>query len=122
MAHYAELDANNIVLGVIVTDNALESSGQTVEKQEALGLAWLATFPPTAGKTYVKTSYNGTIRKNYAEIGGTYRRDIDAFVGKQPFPSWSLNKVTARWEAPVAKPKDGGDYYWDEDVLQWVKL
>jgi hypothetical protein len=99
MAHFAELDANNIVLQVIVIDNKDTADADGVEK-EHIGSAFCERL---FGGTWKQTSYNGNIRKNYAGIGYTYREDIDAFVPPQPYPSWVLNDK-AQWEAPSASP------------------
>jgi hypothetical protein len=69
MAHFAEIDENNLVLRVLVVDNDKEDQGQDYLANE-LGL----------GGTWVQTSYNKTFRKNYAGIGFTYDPDLDAFI------------------------------------------
>jgi len=117
MAHFAELDANNVVLRVIVVDNKDTADANGVEK-EHIGAAFCERL---FGGTWKQTSYNGNIRKNYAGVGFTYQSDIDAFVPPQPYPSWVLNPNTAQWQAPVPKPDDGKMYRWDEDTLSWVE-
>ena len=70
-----------------------------------------------------QTSYNDRIRKNFAGIGYTWDVERDAFYAPQPYPSWSLDEDTCRWEAPVPYPEDAGPtiiYVWDEDNIQWV--
>jgi hypothetical protein len=77
-----------------------------------------------------RTSYNtvggvhqngGTpFRKNYAGVGYTYDPVRDAFYAPQPFESWTLNKDTCLWEAPVAYPEDENSYLWDEETLNWI--
>ena len=114
MAHYAQLDANNVVTQVVVIDNRDTADASGVEK-EHIGAAFCERL---FGGTWKKTSYNGNIRKNYAGIGYTYRADIDAFVAPKPFPSWILN-ANAQWEAPVAMPTDGQMYSWDEATTSW---
>lgn len=117
MAHFAELDANNVVLRVIVVSNENTADVTGVE-QESIGVAFCESL---FGGTWKQTSYNGNMRKNYAGIGFAYRADIDAFVPPQPYPSWVLNLDTAQWEAPVPMPNDGKKYRWDEDTLSWVE-
>ena len=114
MAHYAQLDANNVVTQVVVIDNRDTADANGVEK-EHIGAAFCERL---FGGTWKQTSYNGKIRKNYAGIGYTYRSDIDAFVAPKPFPSWILN-ANAQWEAPVAMPTDGQMYSWDEATTSW---
>ena len=118
MAHFAEIDDNNVVLRVIVVSNKNTADANGVEK-ESIGIAFCERL---FGGTWLQTSYHGNIRKNYAGIGYTYRADIDAFVAPQPYPSWTLNPDTAQWEAPVPYPNDGKTYYWDEATLSWVEV
>jgi len=115
MAHFAELDANNVVQRVIVVANKDTADANGVEK-EHIGAAFLEKL---FGGTWVQTSYNGNKRKNYAGIGYTYNADIDAFVPPKPYASWVLNDA-AQWEAPVSMPDDGQMYSWDEDSQSWV--
>lgn len=117
MAHFAELDANNVVLRVIVIDNKDTADAAGVEK-EHIGAAFCERL---FGGTWKQTSYNGNIRKNYAGIGYTYRADIDAFVPPQPYPSWTLD-ADANWQAPVAMPTDGQRYSWDEATTSWTVM
>ena len=67
MAHFAELDENNIVTRVLVTDNDFPEEGYE----------WLMD---TFGGTWVKTSYNAKIRGKFAAIGDTYDEALDEFV------------------------------------------
>ena len=108
MAHWAELDDNNIVLRVLVGDNNDPAGDE--------GYQWLID---NLGGNWIKTSYNGNMRKNYAGNGYTYDKSRDAFIPKKPFPSWSLNETTCLWDAPTPKPTDAQVYYWDEATLTW---
>ena len=114
MAHFAELDENNVVIRVIVVDNnELMDNGS---ESETKGIAFCQSlFPNTNWK---QTSYNGNFRKNYAGVGYTYYADIDAFVPPQPYPSWTLN-AEANWEPPIAIPTDGQMYSWNESAQAW---
>lgn len=118
MAHFAKLDANNVVLEVHVVHNneLLDENGV---EQEQRGIDFLINWS-NGYLAWKQTSYNGTFRKNYAGIGYTYRADIDAFVPPQPFASWVLNEMTAQWEPPVPYPTDGNLYQWDEATTNWV--
>ena len=114
MAHFAQLDSNNVVIQVIVVDNKDTADAYGTEK-EHIGAAFCERV---LGGRWVQTSYNGNKRKNYAGIGYTYREDIDAFVPPQPYASWVLN-ANAQWEAPTPMPTDGQMYSWDEANLTW---
>jgi hypothetical protein len=110
MAHYAFLDDNNIVTEVIVGIDETELiEGKDPE-------TWYAEF---RGQRCVRTSYNASIRKNYAGIGYRYDDALDAFIAPKPFASWLLDEDTAQWVAPVAYPTDGLIYSWDEEALDW---
>jgi len=108
MSHWAEIDENNIVTRVLVGNNSEPDEGEA--------------FMNSLGGTWVKTSYNGTIRKNYAGIGYSYDSGKDAFIAPKPFESWTLDEDTCRWEAPVAYPTDGKMYAWNEDNTNWEEL
>jgi hypothetical protein len=107
MAHFAKLDENNIVTDVLVTPNDLPDEGYS----------WLIE---TFGGTWIKTSYNASIRKNYAGIGYTYNEDIDAFVPPKAYEGWILNTETAQWESPIPYPTDGLTYTWDLATNNWI--
>ena len=108
MSHWAELDESNIVIRVLVGDNNDPNGDE--------GYQWLMD---NLGGTWIKTSYNGTIRKNYAGAGFTYDLQRDAFIAPKPFLSWILNEENCRWQAPIAYPNDGLTYLWNEPELTW---
>jgi hypothetical protein len=110
MAHYAFLDANNVVTEVIVGIDETELiEGQSPED-------WYAEF---RGQRCVRTSYNGNIRKQYASIGGSYNAVNDVFISEKPYPSWILDE-NFDWQAPIPMP--GEDYGWDEETQQWIEI
>lgn len=115
MAHFAELDQNNVVLRVIVVSTKDNSTADGVEK-ESIGQAFCERL---FGGRWVQTSYNGNIRKRYAGAGYTFDETLDAFIRPKPYPSWTLDTSTADWIAPVPYPVDGGNYSWDEDTQSW---
>lgn len=116
MAHFAELDSNNVVLRVIVVgnDDCKDAAGN---ESEAVGAAFCTRL---LGGRWIQTSYNHNIRKQYAGIGFTYDADADVFVAPQPFPSWSLDE-NHDWQPPVPRPAGKDAYFWSEDDLAWVK-
>jgi hypothetical protein len=90
MSHWAEIDSNNIVLRVLVGNNDDPNGDE--------GYQWLID---NLGGTWIKTSYNGNIRKNYAGIGSTYDSTRDAFISPKPEGDyWVLNEDTCIWEIP----------------------
>lgn len=116
MAHFAELDSNNIVLRVVVVDNKDTADANGVEK-EHIGLAFLERV---LGGNWKQTSYHARFRKNYAGVGHRYDAVLDAFVPPQPYGSWTLDSASAQWQPPVPRPTDGQNYQWDETTQQWV--
>jgi hypothetical protein len=119
MAHFAQLDDNNVVLQVIVVGNADTSDENGVEKEE-IGVAFCQSLLG-ANTQWRQTSYNNRMRKNYAGIGYTYDVQRDAFIPPQPFASWVLDEDTCRWDAPVPYPQDGKAYIWDEATVTWIE-
>ena len=112
MAHFAKIE-NNIVTNVIVAEDEFIQSG-------ALG----------EPSIWVKTSYNTRegihlqggepLRKNFAGIGYSYNKDLDAFIPPKPFNSWILDLDKCTWYPPFKAPEDGKNYKWDEELLEWV--
>lgn len=118
MAHFAQLDDNNVVTQVIVVANE-ELIFEGVEN-ETQGVIFCRSLFGNDTK-WVQTSYNGNIRKRYAGIGFTYDADKDAFIAPKPYPSWVLDADT-NWQAPVAMPEDGKAYAWFEPNQEWIEL
>lgn len=115
MAHFAELDENNIVTKVIVVHNN-ELKGANGVEYENKGIEFCNSL---FGHTnWVQTSYNHNMRKQFAGIGFTYDDVNDVFVAPQPYPSWSLDE-NHDWQAPVAMPDDGQPYSWNEETQSW---
>ena len=115
MAHFAQLDNNDVVLRVIVVSNA-DTSTPDGNEVESIGIAFCQRL---FGGNWKQTSYNGNFRVRYAGIGYTYNSQLDAFIPPKPYPSWVLNNQTADWEAPVPYPTDGKVYFWDEGTGSW---
>ena len=121
MAHFAEINADNLVVRVLVVPDAQEDRGQEFLADD-LGL----------GGTWKKTSYNtqagvhvngGTpYRKNYAGISYTFDAERDAFIAPKPYASWVLDEATCNWQAPVAMPTDDKMYRWNEETISWVEV
>lgn len=112
MAHFAQVDENNVVLQVIVVNNSEILDGQGAEREE-LGISFCQSLFGSETR-WVQTSYNANFRKNYAGIGFSYDSGRDAFIAPKPYPSWILNEDTCQWQAPIPYPSDGGSYVWDE--------
>jgi hypothetical protein len=110
MAHYAFLDENNFVTEVIVGIDETELiEGLDPE-------TWYGNF---RGQVCKRTSYNSKIRGIYAGIGFSYNKDEDIFVEPKPYPSWI--RSGSFWNSPIKCPNDGNEYYWDEQLGNWVE-
>lgn len=109
MAYFAKINNDNLVENVVVTDDT----------QPNKGLDWLqSNFPGN----WIECFEDGGKRKNFASVGGSYDPELDAFIAPKPFDSWTLNKETAQWEAPVEYPTDGKDYVWNEETISWDEV
>ena len=111
MAHFAKLGIGNIVERVEVVSNDIATTEQA-------GVDFLNNLYKTRD-VWKQTSYNATIRKNFAGVGYHYDQARDAFIAPKPFNSWILNEDTCQWEAPVAYPNDDQYYIWNEDTQSW---
>jgi hypothetical protein len=118
MAHFAQLNEENLVTQVIVVANQ-DTADQDGVENEAIGIEFCTNL---LGGTWKQTSYNANIRKNYAGVGYKYDAALDAFIPPQPFASWTLNNETAQWEAPTPYPTDDKRYTWDEETTSWVEV
>lgn len=124
MAHFAEINEDNVVIRTIVINN------DDADTEEA-GKDFIANTLNLSG-TWLKTSYNtvggvhtlgGTpYRKNYGGVGTIYDPVNDAFIAVKPHESWILNPTTYLWEAPIPYPTDGKRYVWSEPENSWLEL
>tara|TARA_B100001939_G_scaffold344032_1_gene357716 strand:+ start:72 stop:482 length:411 start_codon:yes stop_codon:yes gene_type:complete len=123
MAHFAELNGNNVVIRVVVVDNN-DTSNSDGEEIEQIGISFLKGLFGNY-TNWKQTSYNGNFRVRYAGRGDVYDETLDAFISPKPFESWVLNSTTVDWEAPIEEPEltqeqvdSGYLYYWDETAYQ----
>ena len=107
MSHWAEIDNDNKVIRVLVGDNNDPNGDE--------GYQWLLD---NLGGTWIQTSYNHNIRKQYAGIGFTYDAINDVFIAPQPYPSWALDN-DFNWQPPTPRP-EGMGWYWNEAEQVWV--
>ena len=107
MSNWAEIDNDNKVLRVLVGDNNDPAGDE--------GYQWLIN---NLGGNWIKTSYNGNIRKQFAGIGYTYDAVNDVFIAPQPYPSWALDN-DFNWQPPTPRP-EGIGWYWNEAEQVWL--
>jgi hypothetical protein len=117
MSHFAQVK-NNIVQQVIVAE-------QDFIDMLTDSTDWIKTSYNTRGNVHYDPNTgqpdNGTpLNYNYAGIG--YNWDGVGFYSPQPFPSWTLDKTTYLWNAPVSYPTDGKVYNWDESSQTWIEF
>jgi hypothetical protein len=96
MSHWAEIDENNVVVRVLKGDNNDPNNDE--------GYQWLLD---NLGGTWIKTSYVGAIRYNFAGVGFTYNPIDDAFIPPMPncaHPELTLNE-TKKWSCTNAEHK-----------------
>ena len=126
LAHFSQLDENNIVTQVIVVANEDTADSNGVEAEE-IGVAFCKKLVG-AETNWKQTSYNGNFRKRYAGIGYQYHEELNAFIPPKPYDSWVLIEETADWESPLgpapelteAQVESKSFYKWDEENLEWV--
>ena len=131
MAHFAQLDSNNVVTQVIVVSNSDTSDNNGVEV-ESIGVAFCQKLLG-AETNWKQTSYNGKMRGNYAGVGFTYMSNVatlgvgstDIFINQQPHASWTVDTTAANWKSPITQPTltdeevAANKYYeWDEAAYQ----
>lgn len=117
MAHFAQIDADNVVVQVIVVSDNDTQNDDGIET-ETIGAEFCHNL---LGGQWVQTSYSGRIRKRFAGIGYTYDKTLDAFIPPKPYPSWILNNQTANWQAPIAHEDLDGWWIWDEITQTWSR-
>ena len=128
MAHYALINSDNIVVKVItgVDENItqIDLDGKEVGGTSEAWEQFYAALPQFAGLTCIRTSYNGTIRANYASVGGKYDPTFNVFIAPQPFPSWKLDYTTYQWVPPVVMPENIEEYTyrWSEINKEWIQV
>jgi hypothetical protein len=104
MSHFAEINPNNNTVSKVIVWG---DEGTPADKY---------------GGTWIQTSYNANIRKNYAGVGFTYDAERDAFIAPKPFESWLLDEETCQWKAPIEYPTDGIMYQWNETDKDWEAI
>jgi hypothetical protein len=114
MAHFVEIDDNNIVIRITSIENSviIDEFG---EEQEQLGIDFCNQL---FGGRWLQTSVNHRIRKQFGCIGYQYDPVADVFIEPKPYPSWVLNS-NFDWKPPKQKPE--GFYTWDESIVDWVE-
>ncbi len=107
MAHYAQLNFENIVVNVFVgRDDLLEPIDDWESYYAPVGFTVKQTsYNTRAGIHYTATGKKSrdqskALRMNYAGIGYTYDPDRDAFIPPQPGPDWILDETTCLWIDP----------------------
>jgi len=131
MAHFAQLDSNNVVTQVIVVSND-DTSDSSGTEAESIGVAFCQKLLGSE-TNWKQTSYNNSMRGNYAGIGYTYMTNVatlgvgstDIFIPQQPHASWTIDTTIAQWKAPITEPTLTDDevaankyYQWNETAYQ----
>lgn len=119
MAHFAQIDENNIVTQVIVVDNSILLD-ENNEESEALGIAF-CKFLLGEDTNWVQTSFNGNFRARYAGIGFTYDEIYDAFIPQKPFENWIFDESELTWIPPIPRPEIG-TWIWNQEENEWQEI
>jgi hypothetical protein len=132
MAHFAQIDENNIVQQVLVIDQAEIDTGNWGDPTN-----WIQTSYNTKGGVYYTPNtstpdpdQSKAFRKNYAGIGFTWLPNGpqgEGFTPPQPYPSWTMDSFSYLWNPPVAKPARPwppgvANYEWDESTQSWIPI
>ena len=140
MAHFAQVDENNIVIQVIVADQefidqlVIIETPPVVEEEEPVEGEDSVAEEKKPTKRWIQTSYytmggvhrNGGVplRANYAGIGDTYDEENDVFYKPKPYPSFIISAPAWQWAPPIPRPQEplqeGEKYVWDEASTSWV--
>lgn len=110
MAHFAEINQNNLVLRVLVVSDEQEHRGQEFLANDL-----------SLGGTWIQCSYNNRIRKQYPGPGFSYDPSADVFIAPRPYESWYLDE-NYDWQPPVPYPNDDKFYIWNESITNWQEV
>ena len=121
MAHFAQIDENNIVIQVIVVADADLYDRDARKSWEEGGIKFCKKLFGEDTR-WVQTSYNSNFRGNYAGIGYSYDESLDLFLPPKPYPSWVVNTETAQWEAPMPHPPVKMKKVWIEETKVWAEV
>ena len=118
MSHYAKVNNGKVEQVIVAEADFFKTFIDSSPGQ------WIQTSYNTRGGIHYgqdgKPDSGIALRANYAGIGHIYDATNDVFYAPQPYPSWTLNKKTWTWEAPIAYPTDGQRYTWDESTKNWI--
>lgn len=120
MAHFCELDRDNLILQTIVINNDVidhlaypESEKPGIEFcQETYGESTI----------WLQTSINGSFRRCYGQPGYSYMPQYDLFIEPKPDPAWVFDPVTKNWIPPLPYPEDGANYRWNDNYHVWEEI
>lgn len=122
MAHFAQLDENNVVLQVLVVSND-DCNNLPFPESEPVGVAFLQSLFP--GTIWAQTSYNNNFRVRYTSVDGQFYPNCTAtpyggFGNQKPYDNWVFDEALCLWIPPVPYPNDGKNYYWDQSTNSWI--
>jgi len=122
MAHFAQLDENNVIVQVLVVSNE-DCGNLPFPESEPVGIAFLQSLFP--GTNWAQTSYNNNFRVRYAVVDGEFYPNCTAtpyggFGNQKPYDNWVFDEALCLWVPPVPYPNDGKYYDWKQDTNSWV--
>ena len=101
MAHFARRVGNKVAEVIVIANS--DCGGGTFPASEPIGQEFIADTLDLDGE-WLQTSYSGSFRRQYANIGGFYISSVDEFS-----------------EAPVPKPLEDGYWEWNEAEQKWQR-
>ena len=122
MAHFAQLNENNIVINVLVVSND-DIQNLSFPQSESVGITFLQKMFPNT--TWKQTSYNNNFRFRYAGIGFTFHTECGEHGGfslQKPVSNFVLDTTNCTWIPPIPYPTDGFRYVWNFETSSWDKV
>ena len=120
MAHFAKVCDGKVVQVIVAEPEFFDTFVDSSPGE------WIQTSYNTRGGVHYGSDGNPdggvALRGNYAGIGFIYDRTNDVFYAPQPFPSWTLNQTTWRWDPPVPYPSNTDKIHlWNESTQSWIE-
>lgn len=123
ITHFAQLDENNKIINIthIDVEYTCDADGKI---DENIGIQYCMDTIDSSTKW--KRIYYNADTMDVGGIGSFYNEELGKFILPQPFPSWSLDMSTGKWNSPIPEPELSeeekerkANYRWDEEEQKW---
>jgi len=124
MAHFAKVLNGQVIRVIVAEQEFIDTYVDSIPGE------WIQTSYNTRGGVHYNpetgepsADQSKALRKNYAGVGFTYDKTLDAFIAPKPFPSWVLDEDKCVWNppTPMPEPVPGKDWVWNEETLSWIQ-